>query len=249
LITWRAERALSELGGAVFIAGTDTGIGKTHAACALLHALRAAGHRACGMKPVASGCHATPDGLRNEDALALQAASSQGVPYPLINPVALRAPLSPHLAAARDGVQISLAPMQAAFESVRAGHQRVVVEGVGGWLVPLAPGLFAADIAKQWQLPVILVVGLRLGCLNHALLTVRAIEADGCRLLGWIGNCIDPDMAALEENLATLGELLPAPCLGVLPHAVAPPQAASALHQAMAALNGAQVIRPASRGL
>jgi dethiobiotin synthetase len=221
----------------VFIAGTDTGIGKTHAACALLHALRAAGHDACGMKPVASGCVETPQGLRNDDALALQAASSTLLPYELVNPIALRDPLSPHLAAAHDGVEISLAPLRRAFEQLTDGHQRVVVEGVGGWLVPLAPGLFAADIAKQWQLPVILVVGLRLGCLNHALLSARAIEADGCRLLGWIGNCIDPAMAAPEENLLTLCELLPARCLGVLSHGVAPMQAASRLEAAVAALD------------
>ncbi|MFC5436223.1 dethiobiotin synthase [Rhodanobacter umsongensis] len=214
---------------AVFIAGTDTGIGKTHAACALLHALRRAGYGVCGMKPVASGCVATVDGLRNDDALALQAASSTMLPYASINPVALRDPLSPHLAAAHEGVEISLAPLRKAFDQLRADHQCVVVEGIGGWLVPLAPGLFAADIAKQWRLPVILVVGLRLGCLNHALLSARAIAADGCRLLGWIGNCIDPAMEAQAENLATLRELLPAPCLGVLPHAVAPAQAASEL--------------------
>lgn len=173
---------------AVFIAGTDTGIGKTHVACALLHALRAAGDRACGMKPVASGCMETPAGLRNEDALALQAASSDAPAYALINPVALRDPLSPHLAAAHDGVTIALPPLRAAFEALSASHRRVVVEGVGGWLVPLAPGLFASDIAVQWKLPVLLVVGLRLGCLNHALLSARAIAADGCQLLGWIGN-------------------------------------------------------------
>jgi dethiobiotin synthetase len=229
---------LSDINRSVFIAGTDTGIGKTHAACTLLHALRAAGHVACGMKPVASGCAETAEGLRNDDALALQAASSRVLPYALINPVALRDPLSPHLAAAHDGIEISLAPLQRAFEQLAGSHQRVVVEGVGGWLVPLAPGLFAADIAKQWQLPVILVVGLRLGCLNHALLSARAIEADGCRLLGWIGNCIDPDMAAREENLATLRDLLPAPCLGVLPHGVAPVAAAAhLLHAAVAALD------------
>jgi dethiobiotin synthetase len=221
---------------AVFIAGTDTGIGKTHAACTLLHALRAAGHQACGMKPVASGCAETADGLRNDDALALQAASSTIPPYAVINPVALRDPLSPHLAAAHDGVEISLAPMHAAFDQLLGGYQCVVVEGVGGWLVPLAPQLFAADIAKQWQLPVILVVGLRLGCLNHALLSARAISADGCRLLGWIGNCIDPAMDALEENLATLRDLLPAPCLGVLPYGVAPAQAASELAAAVSVL-------------
>lgn len=228
---------LSEINRSVFIAGTDTGIGKTHAACTLLHALRAAGHAACGMKPVASGCVETAEGLRNDDALALQSAGRTLLPYALINPVALRDPLSPHLAAAHDGVEISLAPMRQAFGQLAGSHQRVVVEGVGGWLVPLAPGLFAADIAKQWQLPVILVVGLRLGCLNHALLSARAIEADGCRLLGWIGNCIDPHMAAPEENLATLRELLPAPCLGVLPHGVAPVAAAAYLHAAVAALD------------
>ncbi|MEO9214568.1 MAG: dethiobiotin synthase [Rhodanobacter sp.] len=222
---------------AVFIAGTDTGIGKTHAACTLLLALRMAGYRSCGMKPVASGCGETAKGLRNDDALALQAASSTTPPYALINPIALRDPLSPHIAAAHDGVEISLAPLRAAFDQLSDGHQKVVVEGVGGWLVPLAPGLLASDIARQWQLPVILVVGLRLGCLNHALLTARMIEADGCRLLGWIGNCIDPAMDAPAENLATLREWLPAPCLGVLPHGMAAAPAASRLAAAVASLD------------
>lgn len=222
---------------AVFIAGTDTGIGKTHAACTLLHVLRAAGYSACGMKPVASGCFETPEGLRNDDALALQAASSTVAPYALTNPIALRDPLSPHLAAAHAGVEISLAPLRAAFDQLSGTHQKVVVEGVGGWLVPLAPGLLAADIAKQWRLPVILVVGLRLGCLSHALLTARTIEADGCRLLGWIGNGVDPAMDALDENLATLRELLPAPCLGVLPHGLASVRAASRLAAAVTAMD------------
>lgn len=211
---------------AVFVAGTDTGIGKTHAACSLLHALRAAGQRSCGMKPVASGCADTPHGLRNDDALALQAASSTPPPYELVNPLALREPLSPHLAAAHAGVTIALAPLHAAYRRLLASHDRVVVEGVGGWRVPLAPGLFAADIAAAWQLPVILVVGLRLGCLSHALLSAEAIVADGCRLIGWIGNRVDPSMAAVEENIQTLRQLLPAPCLGVLPHGVAPAAAA-----------------------
>jgi dethiobiotin synthetase len=223
---------------AVFIAGTDTGIGKTHAACTLLHALRAAGHDACGMKPVASGCVETPHGLRNDDALALLAAGGDAaLPYALVNPLALRDPLSPHLAAAHDGVDITLAPLHAAFRQLAARHAKVVVEGVGGWRVPLAPGLFASDIAKQWRLPVILVVGLRLGCLNHALLSAQAILADGCHLLGWIGNAVDPTMDAPEENLATLRELLPAPCLGVLPHGLAPAQAAGHLGAAVATLD------------
>jgi dethiobiotin synthetase len=215
---------------AYFVAGTDTGIGKTHASCTLLHALRAAGLRSTGMKPVASGCIETTHGLQNEDALALRAASSAPLPpYARSNPVALREPLSPHLAAAHEGVTIAVPPLRAAFDALCAEHDAVVVEGVGGWRVPLAPGLFAADIAKAWELPVIFVVGLRLGCLSHSLLSAEAIRADGCRLAGWIANRIDPAMDAVEENLATLRELLPAPCLGVLPHGVAPAQAVAAL--------------------
>ena len=215
---------------ALFVAGTDTGIGKTHAACALLHALRATGLRVTGMKPVASGCEATPQGLRNEDALALRAASSAPLPpYAQSNPVALRDALSPHLAAAHEGVTITLPPLRAAFDALWAAHDAVVVEGVGGWRVPLAPGLFASAIPRQWDLPVIFVVGLRLGCLNHALLSAEAIRADGCRLAGWIANRIDPAMEAADENLATLRELLPAPCLGVLPHGVPPEEAAAGI--------------------
>ena len=165
--------------------------------------------------------------MRNEDALALQAAGNSALPYAWINPVALREPLSPHLAARRAGVTLAMAPLRAAFGRLQARHEHVVVEGVGGWRVPLAPDLFASDIARQWQLPVILVVGLRLGCLNHALLSAEAIAADGCTLLGWIGNAIDPAMAAVDDNLATLRELLPAPCLGVLPHGPSPAQAAA----------------------
>ncbi|WP_199099606.1 dethiobiotin synthase [Dyella sp. ASV21] len=212
-----------------FIAGTDTGVGKTHATCTLLHALQARELSACGMKPVASGCVETAEGLRNEDGLALQAASSELMPYEWINPMALREPLSPHLAAAHDGVEVRLAPLFESFERLRDMHDMVLVEGVGGWLVPLSRGLLASDIARQWQLPVILVVGLRLGCINHALLSARAIATDGCRLVGWIGNLIDPQMAAVEENLDTLRQLLPAPCLGVLPYGETPRAAAPRL--------------------
>ncbi|QAU24739.1 dethiobiotin synthase [Dyella sp. M7H15-1] len=224
--------ALRRSSAALFIAGTDTGIGKTHAACTLIHALRATGRSVCGMKPVASGCIDTAHGLRNEDAFALLAASSAPVPaYASINPMALREPLSPHLAAVREGVTIALPPLRAAFDMLRQHYDTVVVEGVGGWCVPLAPGLLASAIAIEWALPVVLVVGLRLGCLNHAVLTAQAIEADGCRLVGWMGNQIDPHMAAIEENIDTLCQLLPAPCLGILLHGVAPEQASYALHQ------------------
>jgi len=217
------------MSGALFIAGTDTGIGKTHAACTLIHALRARGLRVCGMKPVASGCLETPEGRRNDDALALQAAGSAPLPYAAINPVALREPLSPHLAARLERVTIAMPPLRAAFDHLRASHDTVVVEGVGGWMVPLAPGLLASAIPRQWALPVVLVVGLRLGCLNHALLSARAIRADGCHLVGWIGNRIDPAMAAVEDNLETLRKMLPAPCLGVLPYGLDPAQAAERL--------------------
>jgi len=178
---------------------------------------------------VASGCVETPQGLRNDDALALQAASSSPMPYEWINPVALREPLSPHLAAAHEGVEIRLAPLYEAFERLRGMHDDVLVEGVGGWLVPLSRSLLASDIPRQWQLPVVLVVGLRLGCINHALLSARAIATDGCRLVGWIGNHIDPDMDAVDENVATLRHHLPAPCLGILPHGVGPAAAAAHL--------------------
>ncbi|GAB2567927.1 dethiobiotin synthase [Dyella jejuensis] len=215
---------------ALFIAGTDTGIGKTHAACTLIHALRATGRSVCGMKPVASGCEQTAQGLRNDDALALLAAGSEPSPaYEQVNPVALREPLSPHLAAAHAGVTIALPPLHTAFRALCNSYDTVVVEGVGGWRVPLAAGLFASDIAKAWTLPVVLVVGLRLGCLSHALLTAQAIAADGCRLLGWIGNRVDPQMAAVEENIDTLRTLLPIPCLGILPYGVSPENAARLL--------------------
>jgi len=220
------------MSASLFIAGTDTGVGKTHAACTLIHTLRATGYSVCGMKPVASGCIDTAHGLRNEDALALQAASAPSPGYEDINPVALREALSPHLAAAHEGMTITLPPLHAAFQKLGARYDMVVVEGVGGWRVPLSPSLLASEIPKAWTLPVVLVVGLRLGCLNHALLSAEAIQADGCRLAGWIGNCIDPAMAAIEENIATLRTLLPAPCLGVLPHGVPPDRASNLLDPA-----------------
>ena len=205
------------LGQGAFVTGTDTGIGKTLASCALLHALRGAGLRAVGMKPLASGCEATPEGLRNEDALALQAASDPRPPYDDVNPYALPAPLAPEIAAREAGVAVELAPMLAAHARLAARADLVVVEGVGGWAAPLSPVLMQADLVRALGLPVVLVVGLRLGCLNHALLTARAIEADGCRLAGWIGTGVDPAMARVDENRALLALRLPAPCLGWLP--------------------------------
>ena len=220
----------------VFITGTDTGIGKTYASVALLHALRGAGLRAVGMKPVASGCVATAEGLRNEDALALQAAAAPPPAYADVNPLAYAAAVSPHLAAAAEGRRVDLAPVQAAYARLAGRADVVVVEGVGGWLAPLSDTLVAGDLARVLGLPVILVVGLRLGCLNHALLSARAIAADGCTLLGWIGNRIDPAMLEPERNLDTLRTRLPAPCLGVIAHDAATAAAARTLAPVLAAL-------------
>jgi dethiobiotin synthetase len=201
----------------VFVAGTDTGIGKSVASAVLLAALNAGGHRAVGMKPVASGCMPSAAGLRNDDALLLIAHSAGDPDYALVNPYALPEPVAPHLAACSAGVEIRLDPIVAAFAALCTNYDLVVVEGVGGWAVPLSHSLMQADLVRALDMPVVLVVGLRLGCINHALLSVRAIAADGCRLLGWIGNRIDPAMARADDNVATLRERLPAPCLGVLP--------------------------------
>ncbi len=221
----------------VFIAGTDTEIGKTHVSTSLLHALRAAGYTACGMKPVASGSEATPDGLRNADALALQAASVPCPDYARVNPCAMRAPVSPHLAARQDGVEVGMDVIRHAYAELASDHQRIVVEGIGGWMVPLREDLLASALPRELGLPVILVVGLRLGALNHAMLSARAIMEDGCRLLGWVGNRIDPDMALPEENIATLHTLLPVPCLGVVEHGPSPQQASATLQAAVAAID------------
>jgi len=202
----------------VYITGTDTGIGKTVASAAWLNALRHSGVRAVGMKPVASGCEATADGWRNEDALALLAASLPSPPYADVNPYALPLPLAPELAARDAGIEVALAPIVAAHGRLQALADVVVVEGVGGWAAPLSASLTQLDVVRALDLPVVLVVGLRLGCINHALLSARAILADGCRLLGWIGNAVDPGMACREEHRAMLDARLPAPCLGWLPY-------------------------------
>ena len=204
---------------ALYVTGTDTGIGKTFASCVLLHALRRQGGRAVGMKPVASGCELTADGLRNEDATALLAASDPRPAYADLNPYALPLPLAPELAAAEAGVSLALAPIEAAFARLRAQADTVVVEGVGGWLAPLSGTLDQADLVKALRLPVVMVVGLRLGCLNHARLTAAAIAASGATCIGWIGNEVDPRMARIDDNMALLRARLPMPCLGRLPFA------------------------------
>lgn len=197
-----------------FVTGTDTGVGKTRASCALLHALGARYPRRVGMKPVAAGTDAQGD---NEDVLALRAAGNVAVPAEWDNPVLLADPLSPHLAAARAGRVIEIAAIVRAYRELAAQADAVVVEGAGGFCVPLSPATTGADLAAALGLPVILVVGLRLGCLNHALLTRDAIRARGLKLAGWAVNRIDPAMTEQEANLAYLREQLDAPLLADWP--------------------------------
>jgi dethiobiotin synthetase len=203
----------------IYVTGTDTGIGKTLASCALLHALRGRGLRVAGMKPVASGCARIAGEWRNEDALAWQGAGDAGLAYADINPFALEHPLAPELAARDAGIAVELQPILDAYARLAACADALVVEGVGGWAAPLSASLMQADLVRALRLPVVLVVGLRLGCLNHALLSARAIAGDGVRLAGWIASHVDPVMELVEDNLAMLRERLPAPCWGVLPHA------------------------------
>lgn len=214
----------------VFVTGTDTSVGKTVAACALLHALRVHGLRAAGMKPVAAGCERIDGAWRNDDALALLQASDPEPAYDDVNPFALPAATAPQLAAREAGVVVTLPPMLDAHARLRSRADAVVVEGAGGWAAPLGDGIEHADLARALDLPVVLVVGLRLGCLSHARLTARAVEADGCRLAGWIGNRIDPGFERVDAYLQLLGNALPAPCLGVLPHAAGAPPHALAKH-------------------
>jgi dethiobiotin synthetase len=199
---------------AFFLTGTDTEIGKTFITCALLHRARQSGLKAVGIKPVAAG---TDGAGRNEDIENIRAASNLALPREVVNPFCFSAAIAPHLAAAEQGVTIDFAPIQAACASALRQTDLLIVEGVGGFRVPLGVDRDSADLAVTLAMPVILVVGLRLGCINHALLTAEAIAARGLRLAGWVANRIDPDMPRAEDNIAALRELLGAPLLGAVP--------------------------------
>ncbi len=209
-----------------FITGTDTEIGKTFVACALLHALRRSGARAVAMKPIAAGCD--EHGI-NDDVERLLAASSFTPPRQLVNPYAFRAAIAPHIAAAEEGRQIELPAIATAFAELRSLADVVLVEGVGGFCVPLDATTDTADLAALLDLPLILVVGMRLGCINHALLTAQAIAARGLPLAGWVANRIDPAMSRFSENLAALRSRLPAPLLGIVEHGTTPAEAGLSL--------------------
>lgn len=215
-----------------FITGTDTGVGKTCVSVALMHALRARGKRVLGMKPVAAGCTATPEGLRNEDAEQLRQAASFLVPYEQVNPYAFERAVAPHIAAQRMGVSLDLDYIAATASALAAQADCLVVEGVGGWRVPLTGPLGVNDMAVRLGLPVILVVGLRLGCINHALLTAESIERSGLPLAGWVANLIEPEMEMVAENIRELSVRLPAPLLGLVPYLYGhpPEQAAPAFN-------------------
>ena len=206
----------------VYVTATDTDAGKTVVSCALLHALRQRGRRAVGMKPVASGCVETDAGWRNADALALLGASATQPAYEDLNPYALPLPLAPEIAAHEAGVDIDSAILESAFRRLSAEADAVVVEGVGGWAAPLSAALDQSDLVRSLGLPVVMVVGLRLGCINHARLTARAIAADGARLVGWIASEVDPDMARRDENFALLSARINVPCWGRLPYSTQP---------------------------
>jgi dethiobiotin synthetase len=208
-----------------YVTGTDTGVGKTLVSVCLLHALRAAGKTAVGMKPVASGCVATDAGWKNEDALALQSASEPRPAYDLVNPYPLPDATAPQIAAARSGIIVALPPIVSAYQALAKIADAVVVEGVGGWLAPLADDLEQAQLARALELPVILVVDIKLGCLSHARLSEQAILGDGLRLAGWIGNAVSAEMDFSDEYFVLLRRALQSPCLGLLPHA---PHAAAA---------------------
>ncbi len=204
----------------IFVTGTDTDVGKTLVACSLLRQLCNAGYSTAAVKPVAAGCEQTAQGLRNDDALALQREATLQLSYAQINPLALESAIAPHIAAKYAGIELTAAKIVQSCQQVLAlKADYTIIEGAGGWSVPLNQTETLADVVAQLALPVVLVVGLRLGCLNHALLTAAAIERSGLQLVAWVGNCSTaPPMAALQENIATLTSLLSAPCLGIVPH-------------------------------
>jgi dethiobiotin synthetase len=221
-----------------FVSGTDTGVGKTLVSCALLHAFAAQGKRVAGFKPVAAGgslrSSGVPTGvplagaagrneeIRNDDAEALQAASNLPLSYGQVNPYCFQQAIAPHIAAAQSGEHIEFSRILAAYRELAVKAEVVVVEGAGGFRVPLNDEQDSADLVRELKLPVVLVVGMRLGCLNHALLTAEVIASRGLVLAGWVANVLDAQMPALQDNVSALRERMGAPLLGIVPHMAQP---------------------------
>lgn len=205
----------------IFITGTDTAVGKTLAATALMHALRKCGKQVAGFKPVSAGCKTTSEGLRNDDAVQLQQAASAMLPYELVNPYAFEPPIAPHIAAQEQGIEISLDRIVDCHERLANQADVVIIEGAGGWLVPLNHTQTMADVARSIASKVIMVVDMKLGCLNHALLTAGSIADSGMTLDGWIANSTKPRMSMYEQNLDTLVTRLNAPLLAQIDFAEA----------------------------
>ncbi|RTR39514.1 dethiobiotin synthase [Shewanella canadensis] len=204
-----------------FVTGTDTDCGKTFISAALLNRAKKQGRATLGLKPIASGCEKTENGLRNSDALSLMSQSTIELDYAAVNPVSFEPAIAPHIAASQTGIDISPESILNRLSGVLEGRddsELCIIEGAGGWRLTLGEGHFLSEVVQQLSVPVILVVGVKLGCLNHAVLTQEAIEADGLKIAGWVANIVDGDTRCLEENLASLQSLMSGPCLGVVPH-------------------------------
>lgn len=202
-----------------FVAGTDTDVGKTLVSAGLLAAANQQGLSTVGVKPVAAGCEKTEAGLRNSDALLLQQTASIKLSYEQVNPIAFESPIAPHIAAGQLGRRLDADRIAALCRGVMMQPADfMIIEGAGGWRVPLNNRQTLADVAKLLRTPVILVVGMKLGCISHTLLTVEAIVKDGLRLAGWVANQVEPQMSCYDENLETLKSMLSAPLLAEIPH-------------------------------
>ncbi len=200
-----------------FITGTDTDAGKTEVAAGIIHKIASMQYQVAGMKPIASGCDTTDVGLRNSDALQLIKAANTDISYDLINPYTFKDPIAPHIAAEQNGVEIEMEVILECYEQITKKIDVVVVEGVGGWTVPISKICRMDDLAQALDLPVVIVVGIRLGCINHALLTYEAVKASGLQVAGWVANYVSPKDLCLEEQKQSITDRISAPLLGEIP--------------------------------
>lgn len=206
----------------IFITGTDTNVGKTFFTVALFHQMNMKGYKTFGIKPVASGCFLNEEGrLVNVDALAIQKAASIKKDYQIINPISFHEPIAPHIAAKKMGLYLSSRVIiDVITRSIQQEADINIIEGFGGWSVPINDNELMSEVVIKLNLPIILVVGIRLGCINHAILTAQKIIQNKASFLGWIANCIDNSMMELDENIQSIAEWMPAPCLGIIPYCI-----------------------------